>query len=146
MVPVPTVKTLPSGAKLEIKSLPFKERHDLFKAMARSILGIKIDLQLSKADFENLEKLADGDAPVNDLKNLVCQIIADESLETHVERVLGRCLLNGVAINCPGSFEESPEDYYPAASEVARFAVAPFFKGLVSAFSSVQNRNSSSPK
>lgn len=145
-VPVPTVKTLPSGAKLEIKHLPFKERHDLFKAIARSLLGIKLDVRFSTKDFSDLAKMTEADAPINDLKNLICRIISDDEIQGFVDVLLGRCLMNGVVINAPQSFENTPEDYIPAAQEVARIAISPFSQSLLSAFTSAQSASSASQK
>lgn len=122
--------TLKSGHVLTLQLAPFAIGAKLFKAVAAELRSVEIDV--SKIDMNaelNLSKLDPKLLGV--LKNVVCEIASSDAIEGILFDCFARCMLDGKKIG-RDSFEDPDmrPDYIPAAWEVMRFNLAPFFSGL----------------
>jgi len=116
--------TLKSGHVLEMQMAPFSTGMKLVKALSNELKTVNIDL-----GSVSVESISGGD--FNTIKNLTLQLIGSDAVERCVFECLGRCLLDDQKIT-PDTFN-NPDmrgDYLPAAWEVTKFNVAPFFEGL----------------
>lgn len=109
---------LPSGAKLEIALAPFKDAHDLQKALAKEMKEVKIAGGMDITD-ENL------------IKDVICTALSSDKIIEAVFVCMKRCTYNGLKITLDTfESEEARGDYYVACMEVAKENILPFLKGL----------------
>lgn len=119
--------TLKSGRVLTLGIAPFAIGALLWRTVASELKGVEIDIKASQ--IKNLAALQELDVGV--LKNVVCQFLASEKLETVVFQCFERCTLDGRKITRE-TFEsaEARADYLPSAWEVVRFNLSPFYAGI----------------
>ena len=131
--------TLPSGRTLEVKIVPFSMGKKLFKTLARELLLVRLDLDITK--IKNV-----GDLDVNVLKDALLQVISSDAIEACFFECGEKCLIEGVKIT-KDSFEHETarQDYLPAAWEVMKANLTPFFKGLASALPTGEAPKAKSP-
>lgn len=134
-----------SGAELTLQAPPFGVASKLFKTVARELLAVKIDITVNPS---KLKDLLEREAPMNDLKNVLCGLAGSDAVEAALWECMRRCSYNGVAIEPTKTFEDEQarEDYLAAAWEVMRFSLLPFFKGLLFASSTLAPDAGSSQK
>ena len=115
--------TLKSGTVIGLQAADWETvgrlRRTVFAELAKAELGAGV----------SMEQLMQMD--VASLKNTVCGLLASEALEKCVFDCAKCCLYGEVKITRQ-TFEE-PEarpDFYPAAWEVIKFNLAPFFANL----------------
>lgn len=127
---------LPSGATLVLKMAPFNDGVRLMKAVAAELRAVGIDAHLDPKKM----LVANAEMPVDLVKNVVCQALTSDALETAMWACAGRSsyvakdpgdAVNGVAMD-KRCFEPDQArcDYLLAAWEVIRFNLTPFFQGL----------------
>lgn len=128
------VLTLPSGAKLELQYAPFEVAMKLLQTIARELIGVSsgLNVELSLGDpSAMIQKLIGSDLSLDLIKNAVFQIVASSAVTAILRECMGRCLYEGRAIGAdtfePGS---ARGDYFPAAWEVMKHNLLPFFSGL----------------
>lgn len=131
--------TLPSGRVLDVKIVPFSMGKKLFKTLARELLAVRLDLDITK--IKNV-----GDLDVNVLKDALLQVIASDAIEGCFFECAEKCLIDGQKIT-KDSFEHETarQDYLPAAWEVMKANLTPFFKGLASALPTSEAAKAKSP-
>ncbi len=141
------IKTLDSGATLEIQLAPFELGNELRKVVLREIA--KIDISFGEFNLNSLgaeSKLKDfiannmNDQAFNTVKNVVATLASSEE----IERVLWKCfqysLYNKKKIVVENNIfedEVARGDYFIVAKEVLVFNISPFLKGLVSQLSAL---------
>ncbi len=136
MSELPETAKLPSGAVLNLKDAPFDDAMALLVAIASELRGVstglKIELSLSDP-VAMIAKLAQTDLPVDLLKDALLQVVASKAISAALNTCMGRCLYDGQAV-VKGTFEsrKARADYLPAAWEVMRFTLSPFFDGFLS--------------
>lgn len=136
MSDLPETATLPSGARLTLNHPPFSVAMDLVTSVAVELKGVATGLkvELSLGDpVAMIAKLAACDLPVDLLKDALLQAVASPRIRASLHECMGRCLLNGQVCNIM-AFEDPKVrgDYFPAAWEVMKFTLSPFFAGLSS--------------
>jgi hypothetical protein len=135
--------TLKSGRVLMLGLAPFSVGTKLFKQVLAELRTV--DLDVGKIDL-NLEiNLAKMDPKMlNGIKNVVCEIASSDQVEATLFECMARCTIDGKKID-RNTFEaaDTRPDYLPAAWEVIRFNLAPFFSGLD--LSSLTNAKPSAP-
>lgn len=131
--------TLPSGRTLTVNIAPFSMGKKLFKTLARELLLVRLDLDITKIK-------AVGDLDVNVLKDALLQVISSDPIEQCFLECASKCLIEGQKVTMD-SFEHeiARQDYLPAAWEVMRANLTPFFKGLASALPTSANPPASAP-
>jgi hypothetical protein len=142
---------LPSGRTLKVAIAPFSVANKLKKIIAAELRTVKIDVDVSKLDLDlDLSKM-DAKA-LNTMKDIVCTLLASDSVERAFFECAARCTIDGVKITPgtdkeAGSFDdiESRPDFIPVAWEVIRANVGPFFQGLGSLFSTAQKAETDDP-
>lgn len=149
MSELPETANLPSGAVLSLKHAPFSAAMALLTAVAVELKGVStgLKIELSLADpVAMIQKLAGADLPVDLLKDALLQCVASERIRGALHECMGRCLLNGQTCNL-SAFEpaDARRDYLPAAWEVMKFTLSPFFAGLSSKSSGASGPRSGSP-
>lgn len=137
---LPETVTLPSGAVLTLKHAPLSEATQMLQVIALELMSVStgLKIQLSLGDpVAMLAQLAQEDLPIDVLKNGLLLALSSKNIAGAVTTCMGRCLLDGHAIQ-PRTFEEPKArgDYLPTAWEVMKFNLLPFFAGLQSKFSS----------
>ncbi len=145
------IVTLPSGAQLTLKPAPWAVAMKLLKTVASEIQGVSVGLKL-ELNFANpaaaIAKLMAQDVPLDLFKNAACVAISSEQVELAIAHCMRSCLYEGRAIaKTAETFEpqDARQDYLPAAWEVMRFNLAPFFKGLRSRSPSPSGQPGASP-
>lgn len=128
------IVTLPSGVKLELQHAPFEVAMKLLQTIARELIGVAtgLNVELSLGNPQAMiEKLIGSDLSLDLIKNAVCQIVASGNVTAILRECMGRCLYDGRAIGVE-TFEPAIArgDYFPAAWEVMKHNLLPFFKGL----------------
>lgn len=131
--------TLPSGRTLEVKIVPFSMGKKLFKTLARELVAVRLDLDITKIKTV-------GDLDVNVMKDAILQVMASDAIEACFFECAEKCLIDGQKIT-KDSFEHETarQDYLPAAWEVMKGNLTPFFKGLASALPTSAVPQASSP-
>lgn len=119
-----TQTTLASGRTLVLNLVPFAVGMKLFKTIANELKSADIDLASLK-----MKDIADAD--VNGIKNAVLQLAGSDALQGVIFECFARSTIDGARI-VPDSFEalEHRADYFPAAWEVMKFNLTPFFAGI----------------
>lgn len=124
------IRTLESGAKLEIQQASFEKANALLKAVMREIQGVSLSFGIT-GNIRNLGELEVNDNVINTLKDVVSRIIASDAIETAVWPCMATVLYNGKKIT-PEVFEneEARGDFLIVLKEVMVYNLAPFFKSL----------------
>ena len=131
--------TLPSGSKLDMNIAPWGVVGNLRRILATEAkrAGLNVSSSVVGALKSGNKKKA-LDSVLNEemtmLINLVLGAAASEELETAIFDCFSRCTLNGKKIT-PQLFDEEQDlrrDYYPAAGEVIKLNILPFFEALAS--------------
>ncbi len=131
---VPEIAKLPSGAELKLCDVPFETAMELLEAAAAEAqsvsIGLKLDVNFA-TDPAAMARLLAEDLPVDLIKNAVCQFVASSKFKAKLWACMERQLYNGQAVNRQ-TFENrnARADYLPAAWEVIKFTLIPFFSGL----------------
>lgn len=125
---IPEKKKLPSGVELELGLPDFDDAMALLETIFGELKAVNIDLTV---DVNNLQETLAQEMPVGLVKDVVCQVIGSKAIKRDLRACMARCLYNGSAIDAK-TFEpaDARGDYFPAAWEVIRFSLLPFFKGL----------------
>ena len=76
---------LPSGAELDMTMLPFLEGRKLYKAIARALKNVHVDIN---QDIKDL----------NALKDAFIEITTDEDVDTEILNALKKCTYNNERI------------------------------------------------
>lgn len=107
---------------------PFSVASKLRKIVAVELLKVEIDL--GKINLGTEIRNLDGRS-LNTLKNVVCQLLASDAVESAFFECAARCTIDGAAIK-RDTFEnpDARGDFLPVAWEVIRFNLSPFFEGL----------------
>lgn len=123
-----TEKTLASGRTLVVNVAPFAAANKLRRVVASELL--KVEIEVGKLDLNVDLKNLDSRS-LNTLKNVVCQLLASETVEASFFDCAARSTIDGAAIK-RDSFdaEEARGDFLPTAWEVIRANLAPFFASL----------------
>ena len=117
--------TLTSGAELDVALAPFKDAHDLQRAMAAELKEIKIasDMDITSVDF---------------MKNIICSAISSDKIMNCLNVCMKRCTYNNLKItNDTFEPEEARGDYLQCCVEVAKANLLPFLKGLTAQFKDI---------
>lgn len=126
-------KTLPSGRSLVVGIAPFAAANKLRKVVAAELLSVEVDL--GRVDPKKLtldaEVLSLDSKLLNTLKNVVMRLLASDAVEGAFYECALKSTIDGAKITRE-SFEpaEARGDMLPAAWEVIRANLAPFFAGL----------------
>lgn len=122
---------LPSGAELEMTMLPFTEGRKLYKAVAKSLEGVNLDIN---ADIKD----------INALKNAFIEISTNESVEAEILNALKKCTYNSERILSWDFFDnvERRADYFLVCWEVLKFNIYPLGSRLFAKLSSLLNQKS----
>jgi len=121
------VKTLPSGAKLEVTMAGFEDCEHLDEAVKAELRGVDI----------NEESLV----------GLFMRLSSSKAVKTALWPCMSRATYNGQKITRDTFEPEAARaDFFPIAQEVMVFNLRPFFQGLGSQFSAIFQRSTSSPK
>lgn len=125
---IPEQKKLPSGATIELNVADFEASMTLLETVVAELKAVNIDLTV---DMANIATSLTQEMPVGLIKNVLCQILGSKALKRDLAPCLGRCLYAGEAIS-RNTFEpaNTRQDYFPAAWEVLKINLLPFFKGL----------------
>lgn len=135
-----TTIDLPSGTRLEIQVAPFSVGTKLYKTIANELKTVSIGANLDLAQL--------GQMDVNDLKGALFQLLGSDALEQAVFDCFKYTVYNGEKGVTRATFEaeDARGDYLPAAWEVIRVNVTPFFKSLGSLLSAFAAPTSNDPK
>ena len=127
--------TLSSGAELEMTMLPFTEGRKLYKAVARALKAVQLDIN---KDIKDINALKDG----------FIEITTNEEVEKEIFNALKRCTYNNERILSWDFFEdlERRADYFIVCWEVVKFNLYPFGSRLFAKLSALLNQNGQSQK
>src|ERR1700689_2524355 len=115
------IKTLASGAVLEMTMAPFEDGHRLLKAVSKEIENTKIN-----AGMQDIEAI----------KNLMMRAIYSEDIDRALAPCLTRCKYNKQPLSIKLFADETIADdekvrrrgdYLPVIKEVLMFNLTPFF-------------------
>ena len=125
---IPEQKKLPSGATIELHVADFEASMTLLETVVAELKAVNVDLTVDPANIA--ESLAQ-EMPVGLIKNVLCQVLGSKALKRDLNACMGRCLYAGEAIG-KNTFEPviARGDYFPAAWEVLKINLLPFFKGV----------------
>ncbi len=115
---------LPSGALLSVKTAPFKDARELYKAILREMKFVQIDFKPdSKTDFQQY------------LLQFFLSGFSSDEIERALWKCMARCLYNGSRI-VEDIFEpvEARGDYLKCCVEVAKENIIPFGMSLYAEF------------
>jgi hypothetical protein len=124
-----TTLTLKSGKTLSLGIAPFSVARKLLKIVALELK--QVDVELDVKSLQALMQMELGSEGLNTFKNVICQLISSDAVETCLWECFARCTIDNVKI-VQSSFdgEQAREDYIPAAWEVIKLNLRPFFAGL----------------
>lgn len=118
---------LESGVMLEMTMLSFEEGLELFQAVSKELINLKLDL--GDIDLSSLSESDAGDAKefINTIKNAVLSMIVSNDIKSCIKNAFKRCLYNNIKID-ESTFEdvESRGDYFIVCWEVLKFNITPF--------------------
>jgi hypothetical protein len=143
-----TKVTLPSGTVMEIQMAPFETVMDAIQIIARELATVEL-----KIDPETVRIVkAGGTATASDLditvlKDAVLTLVASREFrpalaELMKSAIYGRAKIDGTTWDS----EEARGDYFPAAWEVIKKNVAPFFGRLLLKLSASAKATSAGPR
>lgn len=144
------IKTLDSGAILDISMCSFAEGTKLMKAVSKELKNTNISLG-AKGKATDFFKLDLGDEAINTLKNIVTGLISSEEIEAALWPCMerGTYTIGGVTRKINRDLfedEKAREDYIPILKEALVFALAPFFKSLKSLVKDIPGVNTVTQK
>ena len=117
-------KILSSGVELEITLAPFKDAHNLQKAIASELKNVKIN--------------PDVELDTNFMKDLICTAVASDKIMDALNVCLKRCTYNNLKITDDiWEAVEARADYYEVCTEVIKENCLPFVKGLSAQFADI---------
>jgi hypothetical protein len=144
------IKTLDSGATIDISVCSFEEGKNLMKAVARELKNTKIALG-AKGGILDLFQLEATDDVLNTLKDIVTGLISSDE----IENALWPCMIRGTYSDkgvthkiTRDLFEDEKRraDYMPVLKEVLVYSLTPFFGSLGSLVKSLRDKGISIPK
>lgn len=114
---------LKSGRTLGMTMAPFSVGSKLYRTIAKELREVKLELPAGTKSITDLD--------IGVAKDAILQLIASSELEAVVFECFNRCTLDGVKVTRETfESEEGREDYFPAALEVVKYNLTPFFRGL----------------
>ncbi len=121
---------LPSGRSLVIGLAPLQVAGKLRRVVASELLKVDVQVESLKIDMK-LDVTKVDSKTLNTIKNIICTALASEAVENCFFECALRSTIDGEKITRE-SFErpETRGDFLPAAAEVIRANLAPFFAGL----------------
>ncbi len=125
-------KTLASGRVLLLQLSSFAVSSRLRKVVMTELKQVNLkDVMKLAGGMTPDQLLASGDLPIDTLKDLVCQFLASDAVESALWDCMKVCQYQGEKITTETfENEDARADYLPAAWEVMVLNLAPFFKGL----------------
>jgi hypothetical protein len=140
------IKTLDSGAKIEIQIASFERSHRLFKAVTKEIESVKIALGL-KGELKDILNLEISDETLNTLKDIVARLISSDTVEAALWDCMATVLYNGKKVT-RDLFEDidARKDFLVLMKEVMVYNLAPFFQNLGSLFAGITRKNTDAQK
>ena len=144
-----TTTPLPSGSNFAGQIAPWQVAARLRWTLAAELKAVSLDFssgivqallragaEPDKAKAKILALGALGSEDVDVLKNLLMQLVGSPTLESVIFECLVRCTLNGTKITAETfEGEGARADFYPAAVEVLKINILPFFGNLLSTLS-----------
>jgi len=127
------IKTLDSGAKVEIQMASFENGHRLLKAVMKEVENINLSLGDMSGDV--------NESVLNTIKNVAARLISSDLVESALWPCMGVVLYNGQKISRE-TFENANAraDFLPVTKEVMVYNLAPFFKNLNSVLSALKEK------
>lgn len=123
------IKTLDSGAKLEIQLASFENGHRLLKAVMQEIEGINIPAGMNSEINFSL------------IKNVLAKMIYSENIESALWSCMSVVLYNGQHVSRETfESEDARADFIPVTKEVLVYNLTPFFRNLSSALSALKEK------
>ena len=139
---------LPSGATLEIQTAPFETVMDAIQVIARELAKVemKIDPETMRA-VQAGGTAGAGDFDVSMLKDAVLTLVGSREFRPALAELMKSAMYNGLKVDA-GTWqsEEARGDYFPAAWEVIKKNIAPFFGSLLSKFAARAAATSAAPR
>jgi|HubBroStandDraft_3_1064219.scaffolds.fasta_scaffold127398_2 hypothetical protein len=119
-----TTITLKSGHKLELQLPSFKVGTGLYKVIAAELLLVDVSFKMS-----DLKGIMNRD--IGELKNVFLRLLSSDKLEEAVFAAAAGCTYDDTRIDRK-TFEpaEARGDWLPAALEVMKYTLIPFFENL----------------
>lgn len=109
--------TLPSGALLQIGTVPFDATNNLKKAVMKEVKAIPMTSTKILIDLS---------------KDYVCGILGSDEVEKCLWECMKRCLYNGMKIDkATFESEEARSDFTDVQMEVGQHCLLPFGKSLM---------------
>jgi len=144
------IKTLDSGAILDISVCSFAEGTRLMKAVARELKNTQVSLGV-KGHIADFFKADIGDEALNTIKNIVTGLIASEEIEAALWPCMERGTYTRDAVTHKINrdlFEDEKRraDYVPVLKEVLVNSLTPFFGSLKSLVKDIPAANTSVQK
>ena len=141
------VKTLESGAALEVTMGSFVEGLRLFKAVMKELEAVKISLGIREKSIQDIFTSEVNDEILDTLKNVLSRIVSSQAIEEALWPCMKRAIYSGQKIT-PLLFEDEKirEDFLIVSKEVLWFNLSPFFKNLGSLFTELKQKSIGSPK
>jgi hypothetical protein len=143
-----TKVTLPSGAVLEIQTAPFETVMDAIQVIARELA--KVELKIDPETIRAVQAggtAGAGDLDVSTLKDAVLTLVASREFRPALAELMKSAMYNGLKVDATTwQSEEARGDYFPAAWEVIKKNIAPFFGSLLSKFSARATATSAAPR
>lgn len=145
------IKTLESGAVLELQMASFEKAHKLLKAVSSEIQQVNIDLGMNvdlKAMFSRGQDGVEINSQMmNTLKNFLAKIISSDVVDEALWPCMATALYNKNKITRDTfDAEEARCDFLVVTQEVLVYNLAPFFKNLGSLLSGIGQKNTDAQK
>ncbi len=140
------VKTLESGAQLEVQMASFEKAHRLLRAVTKEIESVRIVLGL-KGELKDLLNIEVSDDAFNTLKDVVARMVSSEIVEAALWDCMATVLYNDKKVTrATFEDEEARGDFLVITKEVMVYNLSPFFKSLGSLLSGIGRKNTSAQK
>ena len=122
------VKTLSTGAELNITMASFQDSHRLFKAVMKEIGELGFNAEMNQ--------------------RLMIKLLSSEAVESALWPCMARAAYNKIKVNQElfDLYEEARSDYIEIAGEVLGFNLNPFLKDLGSSLMNLKEKNTDSQK
>ena len=128
-----TIKTLDSGAVLDLTLAPFEAGHKLLKAVMREIEQVNVSKEALSGEM--------NEGALNTIKSLLARLIYSDAVEAALWPCMDRALYNNKRISKDLFEDEAARaDYLPVVKEVLLFNLSPFTKNLTSLLSEVMGK------
>lgn len=136
------IKTLKSGATIEVTLGSFSEGHRLFKAVMRELEKVNIEFESKGKNLGEIFNGEIGDKFLNTLKNLIARLVSSDEVEAALWPCMNRGKYEGKAIRSElFENEDIRGDYIEISKEVLWFNLLPFCKNLDSLLSILMSRD-----